>query len=98
MIDTTRYTNLIGHTHNDKLSVELMVDGNYIVRDPGGYVYTAAPEIRNIFRGTKAHNTIYVTGTEQNDFNGTFGMKKSQSILVGMYRRKNRCKRELCRA
>ena len=76
VIDTTRYTNLIGHTHNDKLSVELMVDGNYIVRDPGGYVYTAAPEIRNIFRGTKAHNTIYVTGTEQNDFNGTFGMKK----------------------
>lgn len=76
VIDTTRYTKLMGHTHNDKLSVELMVDGKYIARDPGGYVYTAAPEIRNVFRGTKAHNTICVKGMEQNDFDGVFGMKK----------------------
>lgn len=76
VIDTTRYISLTGHTHNDKLSIELMVDGKYIARDPGGYVYTAAPEIRNRFRGTKAHNTVYVKGMEQNGFDGVFGMKK----------------------
>ena len=76
VIDTTRYINLIGHTHNDKLSVEVMVDGKYIARDPGGYVYTAAPEIRDLFRGTKAHNTIYIKELEQNIFDGVFGMKK----------------------
>lgn len=76
VIDTTHYISLTGHTHNDKLSIELMVDGKYITRDPGGYVYTASPEIRNRFRGTKAHNTIYVKGIEQNGFDGVFGMKK----------------------
>lgn len=85
VIDTTRHINLTGHTHNDKLSVELMVDGKYIARDPGGYVYTAAPEIRNIFRGTKAHNVIYVKGIEQNDFNGVFGIKKRARAYLLQY-------------
>lgn len=76
VIDTTRYINLIGHTHNDKLSVEVMVDGRYIARDPGGYVYTAAPKIRDLFRGTGVHNTIYIKGLEQNVFDGVFGMRK----------------------
>lgn len=74
--DATKHTELLGHTHNDKLSVELMVDGKYITRDPGGYVYSAAPEIRDIFRGTKAHNTAYVKGLEQNSFDGMWGMEK----------------------
>lgn len=82
VIDTTRYINLIGHTHNDKLSVEVMVDGRYITRDPGGYVYTAAPEVRNQFRGTKAHNSIYIYGLEQNGFNGVFGMKKQSKAYL----------------
>lgn len=82
VIDTTRYIKLTGHTHNDKLSVELMVDGKYITRDPGGYVYTAAPEIRNVFRGTKAHNTICVKGIEQNSFSGIFGMKKGAKAFL----------------
>lgn len=82
VIDTTRYTNLIGHTHNDKLSVEVMVDGKYIARDPGGYVYTAAPDIRNLFRGTKAHNTIYIKELEQNVFNGVFGMRKQAKAYL----------------
>ena len=58
-----------------------MVDGKYITRDPGGYVYTAAPEIRNVYRGTKAHNTICVKGIEQNSFSGIFGMKKGAQLF-----------------
>lgn len=76
VIDTAENTKLLGHTHNDKLSVEVLVDGAYITRDPGGYIYTAFPLIRDKFRSVKAHNTIHVTGYEQNLFAGTFGMKK----------------------
>lgn len=54
-----------GHAHNDKLSFELMLDGEDIVVDPGTYVYTANPKKRNKFRSTKYHNTINFNGYEQ---------------------------------
>lgn len=76
VIDTTRNTVYTGHTHNDKLSVEVMVDGNYITRDPGGYIYTAFPKGRDSFRSVHAHNTICVDGYEQNEFDGIWAMKK----------------------
>lgn len=76
VIDTAENTRLLGHTHNDKLSVEAVVDGKYITRDPGGYIYTAMPSVRDKFRSVKAHNVIQVTDKEQNLFFGTFGMKK----------------------
>lgn len=76
VIDTAENTGLLGHTHNDKLSVEVFVDGTYITRDPGAYIYTAFPMIRDKFRSVKAHNTIHVDDFEQNVFSGTFGMKK----------------------
>ena len=77
VIDTAGNTKLLGHTHNDKLSIEMVVDGSYITRDPGGYIYTPLPLIRDKFRSVKAHNTIHVADFEQNLFSGTFGMKKS---------------------
>lgn len=76
VIDTTKYAVYTGHTHNDKLSIELMVDGEDITRDPGTYVYTAFPALRDKFRSVNAHNTIHVAGQEQNLFNGIFGMEK----------------------
>lgn len=79
VIDTARNSKLLGHTHNDKLSVEIVVDGEYITRDPGGYIYTAFPSIRDKFRSIKAHNVIRVANFEQNAFWGIFGMKKSSA-------------------
>lgn len=76
VIDTAENAVCLGHTHNDKLSVEVMIDNQYITRDPGGYIYTAAPGIRDKFRSVHGHNTIQVKGLEQNIFDGTFGMKK----------------------
>lgn len=76
VIDTAQNTLYTGHTHNDKLSIEVMVDGQYITRDPGGYIYSPSPEMRDKFRSVKAHNTMQIGKDEQNIFNGLFDMKK----------------------
>ena len=83
VVGTTKEKKYVGHTHNDQLSIEVMVDDKYITRDPGSYIYTAAPKIRDCFRSVKAHNTIHVKGYEQNIFTGTFGIKRvAKSELV----------------
>ncbi|MCB9263182.1 MAG: alginate lyase family protein [Flavobacteriales bacterium] len=56
----------LGHTHSDKLSVELQVQGDDILLNPGTYLYTPIPEYRELFRSVKSHNTISVNGQEQN--------------------------------
>ncbi len=62
-----------GHAHNDKLSFELFIGDNCIFEDPGTYVYTPLPDMRDRFRSTQYHNTIYC-GEEQNRYNGMFSM------------------------
>lgn len=57
-----------GHAHNDNLSFELNVRGRDFVVDGGSYLYTPFPDIRNVFRSTKAHNTLILNGLEQNDW------------------------------
>jgi hypothetical protein len=54
------------HTHNDKLSLILRLDGEEVLCDPGTGCYTRDGEMRNRFRSTKAHNTVTVDGDEQN--------------------------------
>jgi len=48
--------NVIGaHTHNDQLSLELTIDGEDVLRDPGTYLYMPVPELRNRYRSVTAH-------------------------------------------
>ncbi|NQX96929.1 MAG: heparinase II/III family protein [Flavobacteriales bacterium] len=74
-----------GHQHNDKLSVEINVNGKDVVFDPGTYIYTPLPSRRNHFRFTKNHNSIDV-GVEQNNFivgrGGLFNLKKETTVEV----------------
>jgi hypothetical protein len=44
-----------GHAHNDQLSIELNVDGEDWITDPGTYLYTPIPERRDEYRSVKAH-------------------------------------------
>jgi hypothetical protein len=56
------------HTHNDKLSLIVRLDGEELFRDSGTGCYTRDSELRNRLRSTAAHNTIRVDGEEQNRF------------------------------
>lgn len=53
------------HGHADALSIQLSVDGQRILVDPGSCVYISDTDARNLFRGTSAHNTIQVDGLDQ---------------------------------
>jgi hypothetical protein len=54
-----------GHSHNDKLALELHLGGRVAVCDPGSPSYTGDPDLRNAFRETRAHATVVVDGLEQ---------------------------------
>lgn len=55
-----------GHSHNDQLSFLLKVNRIPVFVDPGTYVYTAHPKLRNQYRSTSMHNTLSISGLEQN--------------------------------
>lgn len=44
-----------GHAHNDQLAIELSIDGENWIVDPGTYLYTALPGKRNEYRSVSAH-------------------------------------------
>ena len=53
-----------GHAHNDQLSIELNVDGEDWISDPGTYLYTPLPARRNQYRSVKAHFAPQLEGQE----------------------------------
>jgi len=63
-----------GHSHNDKLSFEVLIDGEEVFIDPGTYVYTSYPVWRDKFRSTSLHNTLMIDEKEQNRLLTTFSM------------------------
>lgn len=74
---------LAAHGHADALSVQLFVDGEPILIDPGTYVYNGNREMRNFFRSTAAHNTVCVDEGGQSEILGSFlwGRKARCSLL-----------------
>ena len=57
-----------GHSHNDSLSIDVMLAGAHLFGDCGAYVYTADYVERNRFRSTAYHNTPRVDGEEMNRY------------------------------
>jgi len=53
-----------GHAHNDQLAIELTIDGVDLIADPGTYVYTAAPGLRNRYRSADMHFVPRIAGKE----------------------------------
>lgn len=76
-----------GHAHNDKLSLELMLNGSDLVVDPGTYVYTGNAEERNAFRSTSCHNTVTVNMLEQCPLDrGLFTLPDSAKAVCILWR------------
>jgi len=75
-----------GHTHNDKLSFELNIDGEDYSLDPGTYLYYPLIEKRNLFRSAIAHNLLIPQGMEPNNFRrdsaGLFSMDNDAKLKL----------------
>ena len=63
-----------GHSHNDKLSIELNIKGKDLIVDPGVYVYTLNINERNKFRSTKAHSLPYTFEEQTYWYPGKIGL------------------------
>ena len=58
-----------GHGHYDLLHVEVAAHGAPILVDPGRFTYSETPpNWRRWFKGTAAHNTVLVDGTDQTPY------------------------------
>lgn len=66
------YLSIAAHGHADALAVTLDVDGQPVLVDPGTYLYHSGHEWRDWFRGTRAHNTLTLAGTDQSRIAGAF--------------------------
>jgi hypothetical protein len=75
-----------GHAHNDELSFELALGGLPFIVDPGTFVYTPSPELRNRYRSTAMHNTLTIDGCEQNPW---------PSGQRGLFRMHDRCRAQV---
>ena len=76
-----------GHSHNDTFSFELQYNGVDIVIDPGTGTYTSDALVRNLFRSTAVHNTIFWEDIEESSLNnGLFFLgqenEASESVSV----------------
>ena len=66
------YREIAAHGHADALSFTLSVGGIEMLVDPGTYAYHTEGDWRAYFRGTSAHNTLRVDGTDQSRPGGNF--------------------------
>ncbi len=66
------YTSIAAHGHADALSFTLSVGGLEFLVDPGTYAYHTQGDWRAYFRGTSAHNTLRIDGTDQSQPGGNF--------------------------
>lgn len=63
---------LAAHGHADALSVQLYVDGEPVLIDPGTFIYNGDRRMRDKFRSTCVHNTMCVGGRDQSEALGPF--------------------------
>ena len=70
-----------GHSHADALSLIVWKGRREILIDPGTYRYMDL-EWRDAFRGTAAHNTIRIDGTNQAAVAGPFGWANKPQVRL----------------
>lgn len=73
-----------GHTHDDNLGLTLWVDGEWRIEDPGTYVYTSFPELRNAYRMASAHFVPRAKEWEAVAFDPTYLFDCRQRVTARM--------------
>lgn len=63
---------LAAHGHADALSIQLYLDGEPVLIDPGTYVYNGNRKMRDLYRSTRAHNAACIAGENQSEILGPF--------------------------
>lgn len=71
------------HGHADLCSSSLLVDGHWVVGDPGTGTYNGPIEQRNYFRSSKAHNVLRVAGLDQLEPYRSFRWRYTAAGRVG---------------
>jgi hypothetical protein len=71
-----------GHAHADALSICLVRKGRSLLIDPGTYEYVGQSGERARLRGTSAHNTMQVDGSDQADAAGPFAWRNPPRVKV----------------
>lgn len=59
-----------GHNHNDATSFVMQINNQVIFIDPGTYLYSSEPEMRNIFRSGQYHNNYFAQDLEHIEQSG----------------------------
>jgi heparinase II/III-like protein len=71
-----------GHGHADSLAIVLFSGETELLTDAGTGVYNGAPEWREYFRSSRAHNTALVDREEQSVPGETFSWKRTASARL----------------
>jgi hypothetical protein len=71
-----------GHSHCDLLSLNLSLNEQECLTDPGTYRYVSESGERNDFRGTAAHNTLRIDGRDQAEAGDSFSWLSLPSVRV----------------
>jgi hypothetical protein len=71
-----------GHSHCDLLSLNLSINGQECLTDPGTFRYVSETGERDEFRGTSAHNTLRVDGLDQAEPGNSFSWMSLPTIRV----------------
>lgn len=79
------YLSIAAHGHADALALTLNIDGAPVLVDPGTYLYHSGHAWRDWFRGTRAHNTVTLGGTDQSQIAGAFNWSsKARASVVSL--------------
>ena len=71
-----------GHSHNDRLSVTLVIGNQTVFTDPGSYLYTSLPNRRMEFVSNAAHGICTINNSEQAIYTGIFTVEPDFSSVV----------------
>jgi hypothetical protein len=79
------YQTIAAHGHADALSFTLSVGGLPFLVDPGTYAYHTQAAWRQYFRGTAAHNTVRIDGSNQSQSGGNFMWLRKAAVGCSLW-------------